>query len=206
MPCDDCSRTDACPPCVQEEPKASRPSRDDPCACGHSRGAHDYAMGCVGNRNLCACQGFRGPVPALKGPGATCAVLHQDEQGNTIPCPEEPEPPLAPEEEEEAPLDRIHPADCVHEDGCPYLEPTCENGCKVAADELILLSREMEPPQPERRPPYAVDYSAGGHGFQILVPGDVSVVAVDGALVIRHHGFPVLGISAVSPLIQKEAN
>lgn len=56
------------------------------------------------------------------------------------------------------------------------------------------------PPQPERRPPYAVDYSAGGHAFQVLVPGDAAVLAVDGALIIRHADFPVLGISCITPL------
>jgi hypothetical protein len=64
---------------------------------------------------------------------------------------------------------------------------------------------EPGPPQPERRPPYAVDYSAGGHGFQVLVPGDVTVIAVDGALVLRHEGFPVLGISAITPLKREVA-
>lgn len=45
-----------------------------------------------------------------------------------------------------------------------------------------------------------MDYSAGGHAYQILAPGDVSVVAVDGALYIRHAGYPVYGIACITPL------
>jgi hypothetical protein len=100
----------------------------------------------------------------------------------------EPEPPMTVEEEEAAPADNCTCADagdCFTPSGhyadCPESEPE-------------------EPPQPVRRAPYAVDYSAGGHGFQVLVPGDVTVIAVDGALVLRHEGFPVLGISAITPL------
>lgn len=98
------------------------------------------------------------------------------------------EPLLTPEEEETLPPDP-GPV-CMHREGfegeCP-----CPASCRCCY---------AAPPQPERRPPLAVDYSAGGHAYQILVPGDASVVAVDGALYIRHAEFPVLGISCVTPL------
>ncbi|MFF9268602.1 hypothetical protein [Streptomyces rochei] len=157
---------------------------------------------------------------------------------------------MTPEEEEEAPSDRIHPADCVHEDGCPYLEPTCENGCKVAADELVEMGRELPPPegpeyarclncghiepehdlaakrctvgneeiscgcegyrveqpppQPERRAPYVASYSVQGHLYDLAIPGDASVQAVDGALVIRHGLGPVAGLTGFQPLTVEE--
>ncbi|MFI6873545.1 hypothetical protein ACIBL6_08915 [Streptomyces sp. NPDC050400] len=95
---------------------------------------------------------------------------------------------MTPEDEEQLPPDP-GPV-CRHPEGyegeCP-----CPPGCVCCA---------ARPPQPEHRPPFAVDYSAGGHAYQILVPGDASVVAVDGALYVRHAGYPVLGISCVTPL------
>jgi hypothetical protein len=56
------------------------------------------------------------------------------------------------------------------------------------------------PPQPERRPPYAVAYSAGGHAYEVLLPGDARAEAVDGRLIIEHPGLQVLGITRVQPV------
>ncbi|MBA2951453.1 hypothetical protein [Streptomyces himalayensis] len=103
------------------------------------------------------------------------------------------EPPLTPEEEEELPEDGEDTAQYHVVDGTKYL---CHEGDHYCP----------KPPQPERRPPLAVDYSAGGHPYQVLVPGDATVWAVDGALVIRHHGFPVLGITATTPFRQEARN
>ncbi|KUJ70786.1 hypothetical protein ACZ90_00250 [Streptomyces albus subsp. albus] len=55
------------------------------------------------------------------------------------------------------------------------------------------------PHQPERRPPYALAYSAGGHAYELLLPGDASAVAEDGVLKISHDR-PVLGIVRVMPI------
>lgn len=57
-----------------------------------------------------------------------------------------------------------------------------------------------QPPQPERRPPYAVAYSVGGHLYEALLPGDASASAVDGALVIQHGEIPVLGVVQIRPV------
>ena len=59
------------------------------------------------------------------------------------------------------------------------------------------------PPQPERRPPYAVTYSVGGHLYEVHVAGDAAVKAVDGALIIQHHLGPVAGICQVLPVINE---
>jgi hypothetical protein len=101
------------------------------------------------------------------------------------------EPPLTPEEEEEA-----APEVAVDDFGQPIRECyACDRvGCSGCA-----------PPQPERRPPYAVAYSVQGHLFEVALPGDATVRAVDGALVIQHHLGPVAGIVSVLPVINKES-
>jgi hypothetical protein len=100
------------------------------------------------------------------------------------------EPPLTPEEEEEA-----APEVAVDDFGQPIRECyACDRvGCSGCA-----------PPQPERRPPYAVAYSVQGHLFEVALSGDATVRAVDGALVIQHHLGPVAGIVSVLPVINKE--
>lgn len=64
--------------------------------------------------------------------------------------------------------------------------------------------QEPPPPQPERRPPYAVAYSADGHLYEVMLPGDAIVSAVDGALVIKHARFQIHGIVQVLPIESKE--
>jgi hypothetical protein len=151
-----------------------------------------------------------------------------------------PEPPLTPEEEEQAPED----VQCMHKvDGCRFpLTNDCEHGCRDAASALTQeapeydrcvcgasraqhvnaegpcysddcecmqfqsQSEEPPPPQPDRRPPYAVSYSVRGHLFEVALPGDASVRAVDGALVIQHHLGPVLGIVQVLPVVNEEGS
>lgn len=131
-------------------------------------------------------------------------------------CPEhpseEPEPPLTPEEEEQAP--------CPHESwevGSQWLDK--ETGkwwktrrcadCREHLDNILDDERHdfegsVEPPQPVRRPPYAVAYSVSGHLYEVALPGDATVRAVDGALVIQHHLGPVAGIVQVLPVINEE--
>ncbi|WP_327719864.1 hypothetical protein OG381_34315 [Streptomyces sp. NBC_00490] len=62
---------------------------------------------------------------------------------------------------------------------------------------------EPPPPQPARRPPYAVTYSVSGHLYEVALPGDATVRAVDGALVIQHHLGPVAGIVQVLPVLNE---
>jgi hypothetical protein len=104
-------------------------------------------------------------------------------EGEGCGCP--PEPPLTPEEEEQAPED----------DACQ----DCLRGAHGPN-----AHREEPPPQPDRRPPYAVTYSVQGHLFEVALPGDASVRAVDGALVIQHHLGPVVAICQVLPVINEE--
>lgn len=57
------------------------------------------------------------------------------------------------------------------------------------------------PPQPERRPPLTVQYSvAGGHPYEVSIPGDASVTAEDGALIIKHPSAQILAITRVAPM------
>jgi hypothetical protein len=51
-----------------------------------------------------------------------------------------------------------------------------------------------------------VNYSVQGHLYQLAVPGDATVTAVDGALVIQHHWGPVSGIVKVLPIISEESH
>jgi len=138
----------------------------------------------------------------------------------------EPEPPLTPEEEEQAPEDEPrctcgdtaceselcdcdsapcsvdHAREAPEDFGeCPGF-PECpgQGNCPACS-----APEEEPPPQPERRPPYAVAYSVqGGHLYEVALPGDATVKAVDGALVIQHHLGPVAGIVQVLPVINKE--
>lgn len=133
----------------------------------------------------------------------------------TFQLPEE--PPLTPEEEEEA-------GDCtcssrtlnehgevVHADDCPTAPPSgpwpCGDCGAVNPPEAEFCSCDEEPPSPQplRRPPYAVAYSADGHLYEMMLPGDAIVSAVDGALVIKHARFQIHGIVAVQPVINEES-
>lgn len=214
--CPDCNAKWETVETFEEEPERCE-------SCGHIHLPNTHTCGYATDEDeCCECKGLRPAVPE--------------------------EPPMTPEEEEQAPPDRIHPADCVHEDGCQYLDPTCENGCKVAADELTRLTQELPPPkgpeyekcvcghivpehephgglcfvdecgcaayrtkpdfelppQPDRRPPYAVSYSVQGHLYEVALPGDATVRAVDGALVIQHPLGPVAGIVQVLPVVNGE--
>jgi hypothetical protein len=122
--------------------------------------------------------------------------------------PGEPEPPLTPEEEEQAPEDE-HRCTCG-ETACESESCDCDSvPCPVdhareaaeAAQEA--LEDDWKPPQPERRPPYLVGYSVAGHLYEVALPGDAVVQAVDGALVIKHRLGFVAGIAHVAPLVNE---
>ncbi|MGW2169159.1 hypothetical protein ACWC1C_01350 [Streptomyces sp. NPDC001705] len=91
---------------------------------------------------------------------------------------------------------------------CGHIEPehsaalfrTCNKcGCLRYRPES-----EPPPPQPERRAPYVATYSVGGHLYEVAVPGDACLQAVDGALVIRHGLGPVAGLVGFQPLTVEE--
>lgn len=102
--------------------------------------------------------------------------------------PEQPtEPPMTPEEEEQAPEDPDK-AIC----GQCYTDHS-QGSCETAGP----------PTQPERRPPYTVAYSVQGHLYEVALSGDATVRAVDGGLVITHHLGPVAGLVQIQPMIKE---
>lgn len=192
MPCDDCSRTECpvgkhcfdhnttCCYCGKPEPRCE--------GCGHTDGE---GCGCSPERRsvelildtspaaLKAAQGFEEERLRHHADCEDCDVLD--------PCPC-------------CGLRiavREQPADDTPED-----RPICVCGFDPHAgeEEHRADCPVFHPPQPERRPPYAVAYSAGGHAYEALLPGDAIVSAVDGRLVIEHQGFPVLAIERVMPV------
>jgi hypothetical protein len=132
-------------------------------------------------------------------------------------CLDDREPPLTPEEHNLGP----EGVDCVF-DACPRDPDDCDNGCRAAADELSREASEMAcqdclagvhgpnahretPPQPDRRPPYLLAYSVQGHLYEVALPGDATVAALDGRLVITHHLGPVAGICQIAPITSEES-
>jgi hypothetical protein len=125
------------------------------------------------------------------------------------PCPdEEPEPPLTPEEEEEAcetgdmrtctMACPVHGEPKATEDEEPF--PAALRAAGVDPEDIPVAA----PPQPERRPPLLVAYSVQGHLYEVALPGDAAVRAVDGALVVTHPLGPVAGICQVAPYVSEE--
>lgn len=175
MPCNDCSRAEKCPPCVNEE-------------CEHRNKRYTGAL-YDGPNNRKSFLYYACP---------DCMKTWKEEEVD--------EPPMTPEEEEELTNDPGY--DCANVSGCAYVAEDvtiCKHGCRVAADELSREANEPPPPQPQRRPPFAVNYSVNGHLYQVAVSGDAAVHAIDGALVIRHHLGPVAGIVQVLPVIGEES-
>lgn len=108
-----------------------------------------------------------------------------------------PEPPMTPEEEEQAPEDGEPLTDDF---GQPIRECwECDRvGCKGCK------GCKGCPPQPDRRPPSLVAYSVQGHLYEVALSGDAAVRAVDGGLVITHALGPVAGIVQVAPVPNEE--
>jgi len=162
-----CPEHDPCCYCGKERSPGER-AYHLPCRCGHVQGHHKPSTegGCVAYS--CDCDGFKL-------------------------APEEPEPPMSSEEEEQAPMDEAVTTDEYgHRSDCPGCAgPNCG-------------PPEDIPPQPDRRPPFAVTYSVQGHLYEVALPGDATVRAVDGALVIQHALGPVAGIVQVLPVINEE--
>lgn len=240
MPCDDsstCSRNCDCDPIA--EPKGSESPSDGhgPCRCGHIAFRH---------------QRFEEADTHCDHPSCSCTAYAKRQEGDTtIETVELPEPPMTPEEEEEAcetgdmrtcttacpvhgmpgeeapegmtlpPPKGPEYTPCV----CGHIEPEhapskCEcwaDDCECPAYRTERPCSEVEgcdgnccakappPPQPDRRPPYAVAYSVQGHLYEVALPGDATIRAVDGALVIQHALGPVAGITRVVPVVNGES-
>ena len=136
-----------------------------------------------------------------------------------IPLPPEPEAPEEPGPTELAPCaicgDRRKTNEfkaglllcepCIYGDGQPYCV-----GCGSNDPPFGLVSHEGEDRfnelrcakclAPPRRPPYAVAYSLeDGTDFEVALPGDATIRAVDGALIITHTS-PVKGLTRARPM------
>lgn len=136
--------------------------------------------------------------PLAGGTCRACGMAFKNWSGNGCPGAGT-EPPL-PEKQEHAP--------CV----CGHIEPEHDERREYCSGDdcdcsLYRTEADFElPPQPERRPPYAVAYSAGGHLYEVALPGDAVVSAEDGALIIKHPDFPVHGIVRVLPVRTENAH
>ncbi|MGW2513672.1 hypothetical protein ACWC0A_30610 [Streptomyces scopuliridis] len=126
--------------------------------------------------------------------------------GCAQPGSEPEEPPLTPEEEEEA--GEGHVCETYYCPNSGEVESACHGGFDVccSAPEEHVPASSVPPPQPARRPPYAVTYSVDGHLYEVALPGDAIVSAVDGALVIKHALGFVAGITGVYPIENKETD
>lgn len=185
------------------EPKGSeRSSLDDLCArCGCKRSYHHDKFGCNG----CAIK-MRGSdsihafVPAhAETAGEPEAHPHSgyrdaDEAASMYPEPEAPEEPACRNcgQHAETWFDRS-----VCAEPCGSAHNRC-SACGFPAEDCAHDAPQV--PEPPRRPPYAVAYAIeGGPQYEIALPGDATVRAVDGALVITHDK-PVLAMGQVRPM------
>lgn len=109
----------------------------------------------------------------------------------------------------ECPLYRTEPPckGCGQMDGYWFDRSVCAEPCSSMHDRCTNCGAVSghcpleTPPQPERRPPLTVQYSvAGGHPYEVSIPGDASVTAEDGALVIKHPSAEILAITRVAPM------
>lgn len=273
MPCNDCSRTEACPPCPYEEAEA----------CQHPNKVYSGSLydGPGGRKSFVyytclECKAhWKEEVddtvePVTEEPEPRCGGCgHTEGEGcgcppKRYPCPSHPEghpasegytpddPPLTPEEEEQAPPDeevcqtcltkaQCQKCGCCVPEGCSLCEdcPEAPEDCVCGEPEQSgtvhraagpCYQEEPPPPltddfgqpirecwecdrvgckgcptQPEMRPPYLAAYSVQGHLYEVALPGDATVRAVDGALVITHALGPVAGIAQVMPVPSKES-
>lgn len=191
MPCDDYSRADDCPPSANER-------------CSHEAWEE--------NSGWCRCTdcGYgwsltEPKIPAGSSPDDRCKCgLRREEHDKIVStafhdfAPAEPEKPAWSGEffvEPEAP-------ECRYPGGCPLEADVCPAGTSCAFDAQLQDVRLMPRPkgEPRRRPPYAVAYAIeGGIEYEIALPGDATVRAVDGALVITHAG-AVLALTQARPM------
>ena len=196
---------------MQSEPS----SRDDVCACGHRRSRHlgpeglggELCLDCsddserswrhafraepviINNRCKCRHDRFRhcfGKVDgACSKPSCDCEAYVPV----TVETVELPEP------------DGPEYTSC---DACGHIEPehaSTTGSCLECACLAWRHALDLAPPQPERRPPLTVAYSVvGGHAYEVSIPGDASVTAEDGALIIKHPSAEILAITRVAPM------
>ncbi|TXS35083.1 hypothetical protein [Streptomyces sp. t39] len=163
----------------EQEPEP--PAQEAPveiCVCSHPRSSHreldEGVTPCIGGGKPCSCDSFE----------PEDAPLSQEEE-EALPPPEGPEyAPCA--------CGHIEPEHDINGKYCT--EEPC--GCTLYRPE----GEEPPPPQPDRRPPVAIAYAVQGHLYEVALPGDATVKAVDGALIITHSLGPIAGIVQARPL------
>lgn len=191
------------------------------CRCGHARFLHGE-KGCspceIEDRGNSACRGFADPAPAGKAEWSCireggcrrlltrdCEFGCREAAGEVTRLGQEMEPETAGEPEcdcnavNSAPLG--HRLDCASHRKRPEPEaPVCGWNPVQATTDCDFDRNCPVHGAPPRRPPYAVAYAvAGGHEYEIALPGDASVRAIDGALIITHPS-AVLALSNVRPM------
>lgn len=144
----------------------------------------------------------------------TCGYATDEAECCACKAQQEPEPPMSSEEEEEAPEDwrcKVCKSSAgtwcdrsVCAEPCGGMHNRC-NECGTPDGPCPNDVTAQPPPQPERRPPLAVTYSVQGHLYEVALSGDASVLAMDGALIIRHHLGPVAGIVQVLPVLNERS-
>jgi hypothetical protein len=179
-----------CGACMASWTDGAKPLEDEPPLTPEEEEELAPEPSCCGNPD-CAC---KGSCDCDEVPPGEPATVHEDvdalfEHLKQLPPPEGPE---------------YTPCVCGHivpehaPDGAECWANNCE--CPV-----YRTKPDFElPPQPVRRPPYAVAYSVQGHLYEVALSGDATVRAVDGALVIQHSLGPVAGIVQVLPVVNEE--
>lgn len=179
-----------------------------PCtACGHVYNWH-FSSGsktCTAHQGECGCPGFAWEPPdsASSSPDEQCgrcphaefehgqfscrACLNEDRGSDSVHA-------FAPAEPKAPECEHPRPYNYGLRNGPPvrrfWLCQDCKARWETVGDEI---APEAEPP---RRPPYAVAYATeDGMQYEVALPGDATVCAQQGALVITHG-------SAVQALIQ----
>jgi hypothetical protein len=83
---------------------------------------------------------------------------------------------------------------------CGSAHNRCSN-CGAVTGDACLNETPAPEAQPPRRPPYAVAYVLqDGTHYEVALPGDATVCALDGALLITHAQSPVKGLTQARPM------
>lgn len=228
--CEGCGHTDdegcGCPPrCTCGCPKGAHMGKPRGCI---PHGFHEYEASeehdFVSPAHCAAC--MRSWLPPDSVPAAEPPLTPEEEEmvsgrctcGETaceselcdcdsVPCPVD-----HAREANEAPEDALPPPEgpeytpCV----CGHIEPEHEVDGYCYDEKCGCVGYRTKPdfetpPQPDRRPPYLVAYSVQGHLYEVALPGDATVAALDGRLVITHHLGPVAGICQIAPITSEES-
>lgn len=181
----------------EPEPKGSEGSSSDSCVCGHTRSAHIGRVGdcLIGAPDGCDCEQFEEPdrVVVVGGPRAAAVCIGS---GTYLKQPYAHSPTLRSSDGRCFQCEPPEAAETVDERNARERadDPTSYEASWRAAEEHFALPLRSAAPLPA----YAVVYAvAGGQQYEIVVPGDASVVVEDGMLMVIHPQRPALGIASI---------